>query len=408
MRIVVHDFGGYPFTVQLARALARRGHHVLYLHSTGFVTPKGQMQRQDSDPETLHIEGLGIEEKAIRSAAPRRLAQERRYGAQLAARIEAHRAAVVLSANCPLDAQSAALAATHRSGAAFAFWMQDYYSHAIRRLLDRRLPLLGRLVAARFAKLERRLLRASDSVVAASADFLPVLERWGVAEERISHIPNWAPIEMTPQVERRNAWAIEHGLDAVPVFAYAGTLGRKHNPSLLLDLATALPETKVVVVSEGLGTDWLQRAGATLPNLILMPLQPAARLAEVLATADVLVALLERDASEFSEPSKVLTYLAAGRPILAAIPAGNRAAKTIREADAGVVVEPTDARALVRAGAELIGDADQRIGAGRRARAYAERHFDIAQLSARFEAVLIAARSGANQRGKRVGIGVRR
>ena len=41
----------------------------------------------------------------------------------------------------------------------------------------------------------------------------------------------------------------------------------------------------------------------------------------MLASADVLVALLETDAGAFSVPSKVLTSLSAGRPILAAIPA---------------------------------------------------------------------------------------
>ena len=54
---------------------------------------------------------------------------------------------------------------------------------------------------------------------------------------------------------------------------------------------------------------------------MLLPYQPFGRLSEVLASADVLVALLESDAGAYSVPSKVLTYLAAGRPILGAIPA---------------------------------------------------------------------------------------
>ena len=35
MRIVIHDYVGYPFTTQLARSLAGRGHDVLYLHGGG-------------------------------------------------------------------------------------------------------------------------------------------------------------------------------------------------------------------------------------------------------------------------------------------------------------------------------------------------------------------------------------
>ncbi len=37
----------------------------------------------------------------------------------------------------------------------FVFWLQDIYSQAIERLLGRGIPLGGRLIASRFARLER-------------------------------------------------------------------------------------------------------------------------------------------------------------------------------------------------------------------------------------------------------------
>lgn len=62
---------------------------------------------------------------------------------------------------------------------------------------------------------------------------------------------------------------------------------------------------RVVVVAEGAGADAL-RATRELPsNLMILPLQPADELSAVLASADVLVAILERDAHAFSVPSKV-------------------------------------------------------------------------------------------------------
>ena len=65
------------------------------------------------------------------------------------------------------------------------------------------------------------------------------------------------------------------------------------------------------------------------PALMLLPFQPYEVLPEVLASADVLIAILEPDAGVFSVPSKVLSYHCAGRPILAAIPAENLAARII-------------------------------------------------------------------------------
>jgi colanic acid biosynthesis glycosyl transferase WcaI len=113
-------------------------------------------------------------------------------------------------------------------------------------------------------------------------------------------------------------------------------------------------------------------------------------------TADVLIALLERDASEFSEPSKILTYLAAGRPILAAIPKTNQAAKTILEAGAGIVVDPDDTAGLVAGARKLLDDEAARLDASRRGHEYARRRFDIDRITERFERILAGSlRRGA-------------
>ena len=108
MRIVLHDYGGYPFTVQLARSLAARGHDVLYLHSSGLITPKGPMEVTVDDPSGLAIEAVEMATRLEVRGEPslRRLIQERRYGGALGSRIRSAAPDVVISANTPLDAQS--------------------------------------------------------------------------------------------------------------------------------------------------------------------------------------------------------------------------------------------------------------------------------------------------------------
>ena len=46
MRIVVNDYSGHPFQIELSRELARRGHKVLHLYSAEFQTPKGDLIRK--------------------------------------------------------------------------------------------------------------------------------------------------------------------------------------------------------------------------------------------------------------------------------------------------------------------------------------------------------------------------
>ena len=171
----------------------------------------------------------------------------------------------------------------------------------------------------------------------------------------------------------------------------------KHDPGLLLDLARAHPDCAVAVVSEGLGADWLRARAAEAPNLVLLPFQPFARLGEVLASADILVAVLEPDAGIFSVPSKVLTYLCAGRPLLLAIPPENLAARIVARAGAGLAAAPVDRAAFLAAAATLAGDAKMRAEMGAKALDYAAKTFDIAAIAARFEAILDSAAGNRNR-----------
>ena len=390
MRVVVHDYVGYAFPAQLARELARRGHDVLFLHCRSFVAGKGLVERRDDDPETLAFESVALAGSFAKYDVRRRVVHERETGAELARRIAGFHPHVVLSSDAPLIVQRALLRATHAQDARFVFWQQDVISAAARRVLGRRSALVGAAAEQGVAVLERRLLRASDAVVVISEDFLPLLRRWGVDESRTSVIENWAPLDELPVLPRDNDWSSEQGLVDRFVFLYSGTLGFKHDPSLLLELAKWSRDngSVVAVVSEGPGSDWLAREGAGEAGLRLLPYQPYERLPEVLASADALVALLEPDAGGFSVPSKVLTYLCAGRPLLVSVAGDNLAARVVERSGGGLVVPPQDPEALVEAAARLHADAGLRAELGRRARSYAESAFDLSAIADRFEQIL--------------------
>ena len=388
MRILLHDFGGYAFSQDLAAELARKGHEVLYLLSARFRMDRGQVAES---PPQLMFHRVDIGRGARQSMSPVRWWDERRYGAALGREITTYSPDVVLSANTPLDSQRSALTAAHRAGAAFVFWVQDVYSQAVSSILGRRLGPMGTLVGRRFARLERYLLRSSDGVVAIADDFRPILGEWGVPADIITVIENWACLDEVQGGQRGHALTIG-GAAGRKVVLYAGTLGRKHDPRLLLALARELDDVDIIVVAEGAGADWLRSHAGDQANLKLLPFQPRESLPDLLSDADVLVALLDRDAGQYSVPSKVLTYLAAGKAILGAIPPENLAARTIIKAGAGRVVSPGDEAGLVRAAQELLEDEGLRRRMGEAGRTYATDNFDISQVASRFEQVLTSAR----------------
>ncbi len=393
MRILVHDYPGHPFQLELSRWLARQGHETLHLYSAGFSTPHGAVQKRAEDPPGFSVEAVGDPTPLAKYDLLRRVGQDRAYSRALAERAADFAPDAVLSGNCSAQIQRPLQQQCRRRGRPFVFWLQDLYADATVRYLKRRSRLLGSLLGPAVRAFDASVLRRSSAVVAITEDFRPILERRGIEPRRIAVIENWAPLGEVPQRPRDNAWSDEQGLQGKLVLLYAGTLGLKHNPDLLAALARAFrgdPEVRVVVASEGPGRDYLEaaRSAEGLDNLLLLDWQPYERLPEVLGSADVLLAILEPEAGIFAVPSKVLTSLCTARPVLAAMPPENLAARTVARAGAGLCVAPGDAEGFVAGARRLRGDPALRARLGAAGRAYAERTFDIERIGPRFLALL--------------------
>ena len=397
MRIAVHDFVGHPFQFELSKALAQRGHTVRHFFFAEDIGPKGPREVGPDDPPTYSIEPISLRAPYSKTNFVRRRASDIAYGRQAAASIAAFAPEVVISGNTPLDAQALIQARVKADGAAFVFWMQDFYSLAVERLLGQRWLGAGRLVAQHYHRMERRQLQQSDGVVLISEDFGSQLGQFQIDPDKVSVIPNWGALDSIPLRPKANDWAKRHGLDDKFVFLYSGTLALKHNPERLWALAQAFrgdPEVMVVLAASGVSLDDLKRrqAAEPQPNLKFLPLQPIAEFPDLLGSADVVVALLESDAGEFSVPSKVLSYLCAGRPILLSAPISNLAARTVQRSASGLVVPADDQAAFVEAAQKLRDDAAARQARGAAARRYAEGSFEIGGVTDRFEAVFDRAR----------------
>ena len=123
----------------------------------------------------------------------------------------------------------------------YVFWQQDIYSEAIRVIARDRFGRLGRLIGEVAGCVERQVARDAAAIVAISDTFIEQLDAWGVQKSKVHVVPNWAAIDEVPLRPRGNAWARAHGLGGMPVVMYAGTLGLKHDPSVISKLAEKAP-----------------------------------------------------------------------------------------------------------------------------------------------------------------------
>lgn len=393
MHILISDYSGHPFQVQLSRELARRGHRVTHVHFAGFQTPKGNLTVQPGDPDGFAIEAIVLDRPFAKASFVQRWKQENQVGRLIAGRIAALRPDVVISSNAPLDTQRHIQRASRRVGARFVFWLQDIYSRAISAVVPQKFPVLGHAIAARYRHLEFAMLRASDAVVAITEDFRPILEAKGIAAQRIAVIENWAPLDEIPPMERDSAWAKAYFQGQDLRFIYSGTLGYKHNPHWLLALARTFPEAEICVTSQGEVADGVaqQARDEGLTNLAVKPWVPFADLPALLGGADVVVAFIEPEAGVYSVPSKVLSYLSAGRPVLGAMPRENLATRLLERETAGLVSDCQDTADFLAKARQLAGDPALRRQMGENARSYALRAFDIENIGERFLDVIAAS-----------------
>jgi colanic acid biosynthesis glycosyl transferase WcaI len=117
-----------------------------------------------------------------------------------------------------------------------------------------------------------------------------------------------------------------------------------------------------------------------------MDLQPTELLRQIYSAADVLVLNQRATVQDAVIPSKLLTYMAAGRPVVAAISEKSEAARYIREANCGLIVPPENPAALLQGILEFRQNPILGNEMGMNGRAYAEAHFTKDEILQRYDA----------------------
>jgi colanic acid biosynthesis glycosyl transferase WcaI len=118
-----------------------------------------------------------------------------------------------------------------------------------------------------------------------------------------------------------------------------------------------------------------------MPNVRFLPLQPIERLGELLCLGDIHLLPQNADATDLVLPSKLSGMLSSGRPVITMSQAGTELHAVVSQC--GLVVPPDDTSALAAAVVRLADHSAERRELGKRARAYAEHHFEIDLVLAR-------------------------
>ncbi len=360
-----------------ARELAQRGFDVEVV--TGFPNyPGGRLypgyrlrllQRERIDG--VHITRLPLYPSHDHSAIGRALnylsfaASVLVYGL-----LGARRPDVIYAYHPPLTTGLAAVAIRLLRRVPLVCDIQDMWPDTLRATGMLRSQALLRLIGI----LCNLVYRGTDRIVVLSDGFRRLLIDRGVPSGKIDVIHNWAD-------EIAIAAAGDLPADGFPGpgnfrVLFAGNMGRAQALDAVIEAADMLrrrgERVQFIFLGGGLDVARLRAVAASrgADNVIFLPAVPMDRVGAYLREADALLVHLRRDPLfEITIPSKTQAYLAAGRPVIMAVPGD--ASVLIQASGGGVLAEPEQADSISGAVQHLAGLGAQQLDAmGRRGRAF--------------------------------------
>lgn len=205
-------------------------------------------------------------------------------------------------------------------------------------------------IIGRFAKW---VYEKAAAICVISPGFHANLIEKGVPADKIHVISNWVDPEAYYVADPDHDLAEELRLSKRFNVMFAGIFGAAQGLEVVLEAAKLLRDLKdvqFVLVGDGMALPGLKKMANDqgLNNVLFLGRYPQDRMPALYALADVLLVHLKDDPLfSITIPHKTLTYLASGKPILAAV--SGDTANVVTQAGAGIACPPSDPAALAEA-----------------------------------------------------------
>jgi colanic acid biosynthesis glycosyl transferase WcaI len=227
------------------------------------------------------------------------------------------------------------------------YYIQDLYPEAVNAsgMLDKKSTITRVLLW-----IDDRICGLVDGIIVISQKMMELVTKTRPHSiGKVHIIRNWLDLQYIKPFDGENKWRAEVGIpeDEI-IFMHAGTMGFASGVDILVTVADKLrgiPGIRIVCVGEGpLKEKILQEQKAKhLTNLSVLGFQPRDRVNEMQSAADVMLLITSLQMGVSSVPSKMITYLAVGKPVLCSVAENSDIAQLVRINDIGVIVPPGDA-----------------------------------------------------------------
>jgi glycosyltransferase involved in cell wall biosynthesis len=283
------------------------------------------------------------------------------------------------------------------TGAPVLFWVQDLWPESLAAAG----AVKSRGLLALAARLTRFIYSGCDRILVQSRGFVEPIMRLGVARERIAYFPNSAEALYQPVALAADAPERARLPEGFRVL-FAGNIGAAQDFETILAAAELLKgEMRIhwIILGDGRMSDWVRaevvRRG--LEHCVhMLGRFPVESMPRWFAAADAMLVTLKREPIfAYTIPSKIQSYLACARPIVAGL--DGEGARIVTESGAGYAVPAQSPQALAAAVRQMAAlEEAGRLAMGQAARRYFEAHFERSRLLEQLEAWMLELRRCAS------------
>jgi glycosyltransferase involved in cell wall biosynthesis len=240
-----------------------------------------------------------------------------------------------------------------------------------------------------FRRIESRIYQNADRITVHSEGNRQHVIRCGGDAGRTSDVPNPVDTRAIVPGPRNNAFRASLSVaDDELVFSFAGVIGLSQDLDTVIDAAHLLQgsvRAVFYIVGDGIEKARLTEKARGLTNVRFLPMLPIDQYVSLLHASDVCLVTLHQEVKTPVVPSKILSIMAAGRPILASLPLAGDAPRIIDDARCGVCIGPNDPQAFADAVRRMCGNRAQFAAMGESGRAYVVGHFSMEQCATVYE-----------------------
>jgi glycosyltransferase involved in cell wall biosynthesis len=302
---------------------------------------------------------------------------------------------VVFVRHPPLTVGLPAFAISRRFRVPFVYQIQDMWPETLRATGMMQNEYLLNLVGAA----AKWVYRKASAVLVISPGFKKNLVEKGVSTSKIYEVSNWVDTSVYFPTRQNHELARETGLAGKFNIMYAGNIGAAQGLDTMIEAAKMiqdLPAVQFVLVGDGIAKPGLMSEvdEKRLKNVRFLGKYPQESMSELFALADLLFVHLRDDPLfKITIPHKIFSYMAVGKPILAAVTGDAR--NVIQDGNCGVTCEPENPEAMVRAIRQVCEMSERnRLAMGLRGVEVVKQRYSRAERVAEIEGVLKAVTFG--------------